>query len=143
MIPMKPIHSHKFAWAVLILMISLMIRTTALAEQQTDKLTLVETRICESIRNYLPVNPAVVFSISLEEVFCFTAFDPVPEKSHIVHKWYKKDRPVFNAKLSLNPPKWSSFSSIKLRAPDKGPWRVDVVDAENRLIKTVRFSISD
>ncbi|MFH1155980.1 MAG: DUF2914 domain-containing protein [Pseudomonadota bacterium] len=108
-----------------------------------DKLTLVSSVMCESVSNFLPVYPAVVFTISQGEIFCYTAFDPVPEQIHIYHKWYKRDTLISSARLTLNPPKWSSVSSMQLRDGDKGAWRVEIVDANNILVKTLRFSISD
>ena len=105
--------------------------------------TLVNAVMCESIKNYLPVHPAVVFSISLETIICFTRFDPVPKTTDIFHKWYKKDHMVSLTKLTLKPPKWSSFSSMQLRHLDRGPWRVDIENADGKVLKTLRFSISD
>jgi len=127
--------------------------TTALALPETEEqalpetgeqtLTLVHAAMCESIENLLPVYPAVVFSISKGEIICFTAFDPVPKKTHVFHKWYKRDRLISRSKLTMNPPKWSSFSSMQLRNVDKGAWRVDITDANDTILKTLRFSISD
>ncbi len=104
---------------------------------------LVQAVMCETIENFKPVNQAVVFSISLGRVYCFTAFDPVPEQSDIHHRWYRQDLLISNATLVLTPPKWSSFSSMQLREADKGPWRVEIVDNQGMLMKTLRFSISD
>ncbi|MCA1792524.1 MAG: DUF2914 domain-containing protein [Desulfobacteraceae bacterium] len=104
---------------------------------------LVQAVMCEAIENFKPVNQAVVFSISLGRVYCFTAFDPVLEQTDIYHRWFRQDRLISNAKLVLTPPKWSSFSSVQLRSADKGPWRVEIVDSQGMLMKTLRFSISD
>ncbi len=118
----------------------------ALAQDQPKSAAppvLVLAVMCETIENFKPVNQAVVFSISLGRVYCFTAFDPVPEKNDIYHRWYRQDRLISNAKLALNPPKWSSFSSMQLRDVDKGAWRVEIVDSQGMIMKTLRFSISD
>ena len=104
---------------------------------------LVQAQMCEAIERFQPVSPAVVFSISLGRVYCFSAFDPVFEESIVYHRWYRQDRLISNTRLVLNPPKWSSFSSMQLRPADKGPWRVEIVDSRDKLVKTLRFSISD
>jgi len=109
----------------------------------SDPPGLVQAVMCESIEKFLPVNPAVVFSISLGRVYCFTAFDPVYEETVVYHRWYRQDRLISNARLVLNPPKWSSFSSMQLRPADKGPWRVEIVAPGETVLKTLRFSISD
>jgi len=106
-------------------------------------IVLGQAEMCESIENYQPVNPAVVFSISRGELFCFSEFDQVRSKTHIFHKWFKQDRLIFTMRLTLSPPKWSSFSRIQLRDADKGPWRVEIRDPNEKILKTLRFSISD
>jgi len=50
---------------------------------------------------------------------------------------------IFINKLTLTPPKWSSFSSMQLRNVDKGPWRVEIRDSRDNLMHVLRFSISD
>lgn len=104
---------------------------------------LVRAVMSEAIEKFVPVNPAIVFSIDLGRISCFTEFDPVPEKAIIQHKWYRKDSLISAKQLTINPPRWSSFSSMQLRDADKGPWRVEVTDENGRLIESLRFSITD
>ncbi|MDA3916777.1 MAG: DUF2914 domain-containing protein [Deltaproteobacteria bacterium] len=113
------------------------------AEKLPDRIKLVQATMCESIENFKPVNPGVVFSISLGEVFCFSNFDPVLEKTHVFHQWYKKDKLIFTMRLILSPPKWSSFSRIQIRDADKGPWRVEIHNADGTILQTLRFSMAD
>ncbi len=115
----------------------------ASAEQPHAKMKMVQAVMCESIDNFKPVNPGVVFSISSGEVFCFSEFDPVFEKTHVIHQWYKKDKLIFTMHLTLSPPKWSSFSRIQIRDADKGPWRVEIHDPDDSILKTLRFSMAD
>jgi hypothetical protein len=99
--------------------------------------------MCESIVNFQPANPAVVFSMSQGEVFCYSEFDSVLEKTVIFHKWYKRDKLIFTMPLTLQPPKWSSFSRVQIRGEDKGPWRVEIVDQNGTRLKILRFSMAD
>lgn len=105
--------------------------------------TLVRAVMCESIQKLTPTNQAVVFSIDLGRISCFTEFDQVTHQTVIHHKWYRKENLISVKQLSLNPPRWSSFSSMQLRDADKGPWRVDVTDENDKVIYTLRFSITD
>ena len=108
-----------------------------------NKLTLVKAVMCESIKAYKPANVAVLFSIKLGRVSCFTEFDPVPKRTTILHKWYQRDNLVTEKQLTINPPRWSSFTSVQLRDADKGPWRVEISDEDGNLMQTLRFSITD
>ena len=112
-----------------------------LADQ--PRMVLANAVMCEGISNFKPLNPAVVFSVSQGEVFCFSEFDPVYEKTAIFHNWYKKEKLIFSMRLVLSVPKWSSFSRVQMRDADKGPWRVEIRDGDNNILKTLRFSMSD
>ena len=107
------------------------------------KLTLVDATMCEGIKEYIPQNQAIVFSVTIGKVSCFTSFDPVPEKTFIYHDWFYRDKLSTRIKLSLQPPCWSTFSSIQLREADKGPWRVEVIDQEGNIFSILRFSVTD
>jgi len=135
---------RKTTWVLVA--VGLLVTPVALRGQEAPdpkKLALAKAVICESIQEYAPVNAAVVFSIERGRISCFTDFDPVPQKTYIHHKWYRRDSLVTVKRLTLNPPRWSSFTSVQLRDADKGPWRVEVTDADDTLLRTLRFSITD
>jgi Protein of unknown function (DUF2914) len=108
-----------------------------------EKLSLVQAVMCEDVRESSPKNQAIVFSVSLGKVICFTSFDHVPERTFIYHNWFYMDEPKSKVKLSLRSPKWSTFSKRNLRESEKGPWRVEVTDSEGRSLKIFWFSIVD
>lgn len=112
-------------------------------EGQPPKLTLSQAVMCESLNGYEPINPAVVFSVRRQRVYCFTHFDPVPQRTVIYHKWYRRDVLMSTVKLQLNPPHWTTFSNMQLRESDKGPWQVKVTDEDGHVFHTLRYSITD
>ncbi len=134
-----------------LLFLELLICPAAISKDSRDSssptgstsLTLVEAATCEGIQNSLPENPAVVFPITIGKVFCFTSFDPVPEETFVYHYWFHRDKFSTRIKLSLKPPRWSTYSSVHLREADKGPWRVEIRDQQDRVIRYLRFSIAD
>jgi hypothetical protein len=127
----------------LVLFIAMGLFFTPVVYSEPSTATMVQAVMCESIKDFQPVNPAVAFSISQGEVYCFSNFDPVLKKTIIFHKWYKRDKLIFTMRLTLSPPKWSSFSRVQIRDADKGPWRVEIRDADDILLKTLRFSMVD
>jgi len=108
-----------------------------------NKLTFHHAVMCEEVKDLAPINPAVVFSIKIGKVSCFSVFDTVPEKTFIYHKWFHKDIPSTNKRLTVQPPRWATYSSIQLRETDKGPWRVEISDRKGNLLHILRFSIID
>ena len=107
------------------------------------EISLKQAVMCEGIEGFKPINEAVVFSATLEAVACYTLFDPVPAQTQIYHNWYYRDNLTTRKRLSLKPPRWGTFSSIKPREVDKGPWRVDIIDDKGHVFQTLRFSIAD
>ncbi len=99
--------------------------------------------MAEGIRDYAPHNVAVVFSIHAGSVSCYSLFDPVPERTFIIHRWYHRDRLSTQKRLALQPPRWATYSAIQLREVDKGPWRVEIIDLEGNLMDELRFSVTD
>ena len=111
--------------------------------QESKGLTLDEAVMCEEIKDSAPVNKTVVFSIALRKAVCFTSFSAVPDNVVIYHNWYTRDKMVARVRLRLKPPRWSTFSSVPLKETDKGPWRVEVLDPDQKLLRILRFSVTD
>ena len=110
---------------------------------ETIRIIVKQGVMCEEIRGRVPHNPGVIFSSSLGSVACFTEFEPFSEKTVIYHKYYFRDKLSAKKKLTLNPTDHAAFSSIQLRETDKGPWRVEIVDAEDNIVYILRFSVTD
>lgn len=115
----------------------------AAGEGVSQKLTLGHSVMAEKVENLLPVRPALAFSVGMGQVYCFTAFDPVPQPTVVFHRWFHRDELSTQTRLRLYPPKWSTYSVIQLRETDKGPWRVEISDQEGRVFEVLRFSITD
>jgi hypothetical protein len=107
------------------------------------KLMMDRVVMCEEIKDLTPQNPAVVFSIKIGKVSCFTSFNPVPEKTFVYHNWFHRDDPSTKKRLTLQPPRWATYSTIQLRETDKGPWRVEISDQTGNILRILRFSITD
>jgi len=110
---------------------------------ESTKLTLVHAAMCEGIKDRRPRDEAIVFSIRLGTIYCFTDFEPVPEKADIYHKWFSSDKSRTEIKLPVKPSRWSTFSKIRLLKGDEGPWRVEITDQQGVIFQTLRFSVTD
>jgi len=114
-----------------------------LTAPQSAGLELGESTVCENVQNGIPVQAAVAFSVSLKRVYCYTGFKTVLEKSFAYHNWYLRENLRASVKLTVRPPRWSTYSSIQLRDSDKGPWRIEITDEVGNILKTLRFSVID
>ena len=107
------------------------------------QLILGEATVAEIVKNGVPSNSAVAFSISLGRIYCFTDFVEVGAKTVIYHNWYHRDEKRASVKLALRPPRWATFSSVVLRNSDKGPWQVEVTTEDGSVLQILRFSVID
>jgi hypothetical protein len=142
------IHRRLISFLLLIFLSSFLSQAFAQKKDSTSKgtnkkLALVQAAMCEGIKDNSPKNRAIVFSATIGRVYCFTTFDPVPEKTVIYHKWYVRDKLRARVKLSLKTPRWSTFSRIVLRNGEKGPWRVEITDEDGNIFGILRFSVTD
>ena len=112
-------------------------------EAAGKNITLTHAVMCEDLKDLVPQNPTTIFSIERRQAICFTSFDPVPETTVIYHQWFHRDQPSAKIKLTVKPPRWSTYSSIQFRPEDIGPWRVEITDAQGNIFQVLRFSITD
>jgi hypothetical protein len=112
-------------------------------DTSTPQLTLDQAVMCEEILERGPRNQTVVFSLAKERVVCFTSFGTVPQRSFIYHNWYYRDIPMAKRRLLVQPPRWSTYSSIQIRKTDVGPWRVEITDSQGKIFRVLRFSITE
>ncbi len=108
-----------------------------------SQLSLYQALMCEDIFANAPGNPTIVFSITQKKAVCFSSFDEVPQKTIIYHNWFHRDVPSAKIRLTLKPPRWSTYSSIQLRKTDIGPWRVEITDEKGNVLGVLRFSVTD
>jgi hypothetical protein len=134
----------KYATFLLLITLGLLFLFAFTAGSQSGSpIVLVGAVMCEDIKSGAPIDPTTVFSIERRTAVCFTAFDPVPQQTDIYHHWFHRDKPSAKIKLTLKPPRWSSYSSIQLRAEDIGPWRVEVTDSQGHIYHVLRFSVTE
>lgn len=145
--------THTYIWSALLGIICIVLAGVDSINAQDDTpgavlaikkpLVLSEAFMCERVVDQMPYNPAVIFSPEMKNVYCFTAFGVVPEKNIIWHTWFRRDKLVTKVKLVVEPPQWNTYSGIHIRESDKGPWRVEIRDHNDKLMGVRRFSISN
>ena len=130
-------------WLLLLTFGSLLLFPLSAGSQSGNVIELVEAVMCEEIKGSVFQDPTTVFSIERRTAVCFTAFDPVPRQAVVYHHWFHRDTPSARIKLTLKPPRWSTYSSIQLRVEDIGPWRVEITDAQGNIFHVLRFSVTE
>jgi hypothetical protein len=99
--------------------------------------------VCTGLEAGRPLGRAVVFPGTTGTLLCYSSFTVVAESEQITHRWLYRDREIAQFKLTIQPPRWSSYSRLKLPSDSSGPWRVEVLDQNGEMYGTARFSIVD
>ena len=89
-------------------------RPAAASPVPASKATLIQAIVCEDVKDGIPYNASVAFSISAGKIYCFTFFDSIAEDMPIFLHWIFRDRSSARIRLSLKPSRWATFSSIQL-----------------------------
>ena len=144
----KRVAGHTFCFGLNVLFVSVILcaglcKNAPAVAADAIQIELQRAVICENVKDLQPVNPAIAFSLTIGKVFCYTEFSSITQETFVLHKWYRQDALVTEKKLLLKPPRWSTYSSIQLRESDKGPWRVNVVNADGQTLKILRFSVTE
>jgi len=114
-------------------------------EKVTDDTSPVVKKavMCEAIVDRLPVNPTVIFSVSKSSAYCWTKFDPVYVDGVIYHEWYSRGTLIKRNELEVRKPWWDTYSELKIRQADIGPWHLNITDENGNVLKTLRFSVTE
>jgi len=128
-------------WNLLFVAILLTVGAGRTMAQNNNSFQLKSAQMCEGINEKGPQNPAVVFSVTIGKVYCYSSFSNIVKDTTIYHYWYSRDHLTAKVKLAIQSPTWSTYSNIQLRQSDKGPWRVEIVDINENVLQTLRFSV--
>ena len=67
-------------------------RPSAGSPAPASKAALIQAIVCEEVKEGIPYNASVAFSISAGKIYCFTFFDSIAEDMPIYHHWIFRDK---------------------------------------------------
>ena len=114
----------------------------AAGAQQTDKLDVAASAICEGVEDREAVNVGTRFTNSTPRLYCFTKIVGAESPTEVVHVWSYGDVERARVSLAVNASSWRTYSSKTIQAHEVGAWRVDVLDTSGNLLETINFEIT-
>ena len=113
--------------------------TTIFAKNSDLKIT--EMTITTKIFRGNPVDSVKrLSSSSLKGLYCFTRVESTAdEDTCLKHIWYYNGEVVSELMLPVRGEQWRTYSRKLIEKGSKGPWRVEAVDANGKLLKIVEF----
>lgn len=105
-------------------------------------LEVSKSAICTEIVNRSPADGGVRFPSTVEKLYCFSRISNIEAATQIQHVWYFNNIERARVELPVSPPSWRTYSSKRIMPEEIGRWRVDILDNEGNVLKTLGFDIA-
>jgi hypothetical protein len=88
-----------------------------------------------------PTGVSEVFPATTEKVYCFVEATNIPKDTEISLTWFhgQKEQRKITLPLKMGP-KWRTFAHKNIGGL-KGEWKVEIKDAEGKLLKDLTFKV--
>lgn len=109
-----------------------------------DGLKITEMAVTTKIVRGNPIDSVHrISSASVKALYCFTRLqNPADEETFIRHVWYRDNEKVGEYQLPVKGERWRTFSKKAIEKGWSGEWRVEALDQEGHLLKSVTFRMN-
>jgi hypothetical protein len=84
-----------------------------------------------------------ISSTSVKVLYCFTRIvNESGEETTIKHVWYHNGQKLRESEFPVKGKKWRTYSVRDIDKESVGNWKVDVLDIDGNLLKSVEFRIN-
>lgn len=109
--------------------------TTLKVSEMTVTTRIVRRNPLDSVRR--------ISAASAKTLYCFTRVTaPDDEERRISHIWYRNGEAMGEYELPVRGSRWRTYSKKVIEKGMRGAWRVDALDNEGNLLKSVEFTIN-
>jgi hypothetical protein len=116
-------------------------RASETAPSESKGISVGRMVFCRSIKDREPQETAEKFPNDIKSVFCFTVIVNAGAETHVVHKWYHGEKLMAEVTLKAQGEYWRTWSTKRMAADQTGTWRVDVVSADGKILKSASFEL--
>ncbi len=93
------------------------------------------------VENLEPVGVAETFPASTEKVYCFLEATDIAKDTEVSFAWFNGDKELSKFSVPLKQgPRWRTYAEKNLREL-KGDWKVEIRDADGKVVKDVKFKV--
>ena len=111
------------------------------APKEAAALAIARAVVGTGVENSEPVGAAEKFPASTEKVYCFIEATHIPKDMDVTFVWSLGGKEQFKIALPLKMgPRWRTYALKNLHEL-KGDWKVEIKDADGKLLKEVSFKV--
>ena len=103
-------------------------------------MAVVESGVGTSIEKRTIVGAATQFPADVGKVVAFTKVSGTGS-STLTHRWVYAGKTALEVKLSMGGSPWRVWSEKNIRKGQEGDWKVEVIDAGGKVVKTIDFKV--
>ena len=93
------------------------------------------------VENGEPVGVAETFPVSTEKIYCFLEATDIAKDTEVSFAWFNGDKELSKFSVALKTgPRWRTYAYKNLREL-KGDWKVEIRDADGKVVKDVKFKV--
>ncbi len=129
--------------ALVIISLSMFILSTPV-NAEVGRLRISEMAVTTKIVRGNPIDSVHrISSASVKALYCFTRLTaPEETDTTIRHVWYRGDEKVGDYELPVKGNRWRTFSKKVIEKGASGEWRVEALDEEGKLLRSVKFRMN-
>lgn len=113
-------------------------------EPASPTLKITEMAVTTKIVKGNPIDSVHrISSVSVKALYCFTRIvNESGAETAIRHVWYRDGEKAGEYQLPVKGEKWRTYSRKAVEKGMAGDWRVDALDSEGKLLKSVKFRMN-
>lgn len=115
-----------------------------LCSNAASGLVITEMAVTTKVAKGKPIDSVRrISAVTVNTLYCFTRLrGDADTDTTIRHRWFRNDVLAKESELPVKGSRWRTYSSIPVDRGSTGNWRVDVVDSEGHLLKSVTFRVN-
>ena len=125
-------------------LLTLFILIVAIIDLKAQSILKIERIVVSTgVENRQPVGESDTFADSVGTLFCYTEIRGMGDSTTVSHVWYHGENRRADVKLNVRGYRWRTWSTKVIQKDWTGDWRVDIVSADGKILKSKRFRIID
>ena len=125
-------------------LLTLFILIVAIIDLKAQSVLKVERIVvCTGVEERQPVGESDAFADTVGTLYCYTEIRGMGDSTTVSHVWYQGENRRADVKLNVRGYRWRTWSTKAIQQDWTGDWRVDVVSADGKILKSKRFRIID
>lgn len=116
---------------------------TIVTTTEAQDIKVTQFDFATAIEDRQPTGVDTAFTADVGTVYCFTQVEGIADTAQVTHVWHHKGEEKARIDLTISNDPWRTWSSKNILESWTGPWRVMVLDADDNVLASETFVITE